>query len=1232
MLRPILSIVLSLLFCALHAQDGSEKLKGLLWEISGHGLGRPGYLYGTMHVPEKLAFNLSDSFFVALGHSDIVALETDHDQWQAFTEMLEGHENELFGQGVFDLSGIRHATQADLYHDLFSFPTPENALLGAILSAKPSMSNEFLYRSNQYRQDYEEDTYLDLFIFQAGRKLGKKVIGLETMEGSYEAYVRAQMPDDEEEEEEERYYPGRFGVVGIDEAYRDQNLSLLDSLNKMMRPGKNFQRWMQDERNLLMAQQIDSILQSGTVLFSAVGAAHLPGEMGLIKMLREKGYTLRPVQFSAQNSKSVKDSIDALRYSVQFSRQWAPDSTWSVEAPGKFYQTIEVQGLEQQLCADMGNGAYYAVYQIPSYGLWNGQNPDYITGRIDSLIYEKIPGKIQERKRLTHPFPGHDITTRTRRGDVMRYKIFVGPMNVFLFATGGNGDYALGKEGSQFLNSIRFSTPISGAAQQPFTVNPPQGGFIVRFPVAPFLNTTGDKKADRCLVAATEPADSAFYLLYRADFHDWQYIEEDSFELNIIGEKIAAEFTKQPPVIRQVAEKPFPVQDISFRSDRDSAFYFLRLVIDGPRYYLLGCRKWTDEAPLPFFESFTIAPFRYPEGWQELSDTTLMFRATAPVAAVEPAPPFVIKLRRIIEEGLLKSEKGKKMPEMKTGINTRFLKLAWQGEEIFLMTKGLQKGQTMVAIDSFQTYLEAQLTNDHQMVLREAQWELKDAQRLTGNFLLEDTNSTRAIRTRMVVTPGRIYTLAATVQSGLPESEFVTTLFSSFTPTDTTSGDLPFGRRNREYLQHFYATDSLVRENALGELLSEWQHFDSSDFPALRAAIEHPEFSKLRYNYRAALISALGDAQPTKALQYLQGFFDRYPDSVRYRQTVLRAMAHLKSRPAFEALVRRLNQEAVYLTPYGRDDIFHSLKNTLELTAKIFRKILPLFEQQSYRDQVLDLIELLVYKKLIRPKEYARLAPVLRQETAMLLSQVQLQAQSKGEDIRDSYSYEYGYINGIYRNKYGKIEQRLRILAPFARKDAGINQLFRQATRSPEKTIQVTAWCYLQQYGTPVPADTLRPFADNDFTRIHLYRQLAEAGQMAAYSTWFKDTIALVRSILVEGARDQIKEQDSIRFRSAHPAKRWNKPAVLYFFEIKKKKEEKWILASLLLLANAYMFGVSPADTDSKEGYVIRALLEPTVLPELSEAEKEEYIQKKIGEIRFANRERYRVTRNSAWE
>ena len=218
MLRTVLPLMIALIAFTATAQESNGKLKVLLWEVTGNGIAKKGYLYGTMHVPEKLAFNLSDSFFIALRNVDMVALETDHDRWQEFTEMLDGRESELFNLRYGGFGNRRGMEQPNLYHVQFEFEPPDKDLLGAMLSAKPRLTNEFLYRSNSYRQDYEEDTYLDLFIFQAGRKLGKTVIGLETLEGSFEALVRAQFPDDDEEEERRRYYPGVFCRQTMEEA------------------------------------------------------------------------------------------------------------------------------------------------------------------------------------------------------------------------------------------------------------------------------------------------------------------------------------------------------------------------------------------------------------------------------------------------------------------------------------------------------------------------------------------------------------------------------------------------------------------------------------------------------------------------------------------------------------------------------------------------------------------------------------------------------------------------------------------------------------------------------------------------------------------------------------------------------------------------------------------------------------------------------------------------------
>ncbi|MBX9448568.1 MAG: TraB/GumN family protein [Taibaiella sp.] len=69
----MVSLVFTFVFTPLWSQD-DKKYNALLWEISGNGLDHASYLYGTMHISKKLAFNLGDSFYDALRQADIVAL------------------------------------------------------------------------------------------------------------------------------------------------------------------------------------------------------------------------------------------------------------------------------------------------------------------------------------------------------------------------------------------------------------------------------------------------------------------------------------------------------------------------------------------------------------------------------------------------------------------------------------------------------------------------------------------------------------------------------------------------------------------------------------------------------------------------------------------------------------------------------------------------------------------------------------------------------------------------------------------------------------------------------------------------------------------------------------------------------------------------------------------------------------------------------------------------------
>src|SRR5689334_166071 len=87
MRKKCVLIIISALFLValdkLHAQKKSiKKYPSLFWEITGNGLKKPSYLFGTMHVSSKMVFHLSDSFYYAMKNVDAVALELNPDVWQ----------------------------------------------------------------------------------------------------------------------------------------------------------------------------------------------------------------------------------------------------------------------------------------------------------------------------------------------------------------------------------------------------------------------------------------------------------------------------------------------------------------------------------------------------------------------------------------------------------------------------------------------------------------------------------------------------------------------------------------------------------------------------------------------------------------------------------------------------------------------------------------------------------------------------------------------------------------------------------------------------------------------------------------------------------------------------------------------------------------------------------------------------------------------------------------------
>ena len=95
--KRFFSILVFVFGCAITTHAGGP-YKTLLWEITGNGMQKPSYLYGTMHVSNKVAFYLGSPFFKALSSVDKVALELDPEPW--FDKVLNSEMNKL-RQGRF---------------------------------------------------------------------------------------------------------------------------------------------------------------------------------------------------------------------------------------------------------------------------------------------------------------------------------------------------------------------------------------------------------------------------------------------------------------------------------------------------------------------------------------------------------------------------------------------------------------------------------------------------------------------------------------------------------------------------------------------------------------------------------------------------------------------------------------------------------------------------------------------------------------------------------------------------------------------------------------------------------------------------------------------------------------------------------------------------------------------------------------------------------------------------
>lgn len=1171
----LMTFLLLSFFVQSQRPSAPRKYPSILWEITGNGIRKPSYLIGTMHVSSKIAFNLPDSFYYAIRQAQVVALETNPETWQEDMNRYDlGEEGGSYGG-----ADINSMPDDYLSVSTLKFFNYDNRLARAMYS-NPSTINNLLYRSyGNMSADFEEDTYLDMYIYQAGKKWGKKVAGVEDYGESMRLMAEAYKDAARDKNRKERSYgdmDGEYSSEKLQEAYRKGDLDLLDSINMYNSFSPAFDEKFLYRRNEIQARSIDSIIKTGAVLFVGVGAAHLPGDRGVIEILRRAGYSLRPVKMGERASRE-KEMVDRIRVPVQFRTVTSPDGFFKVDIPGKFYTSGEESSLDQQQYADMANGSYYMVTRVMTNAwMWN-HSPATVLKKVDSLLYENIPGKILSKQTIQrNGYRGYDITNRTRRGDIQRYHIFVTPFEVLFFKMSGTGEYVKnGEEARRFFSSIRLKEYLNGSNGWK-NFSPPGGGFSVLLPHEPFTGNDGSWIFD-----AQDSASATQFRVIRTDIHNYGFAEEDSFDLGLMEESfMASEFMDTVLLHEHSTWQGYPALNGMYR-DKDSQLYRVRYIIRGPHYYTLVAHGKQEHAVMQrFLDSFSLTPFQYGVARTE-KDTSLYFSVNTPVFPREKK----IKLD-IPRFNLFRGDEEEEEPEdaqMEAGAyRSRVIANDTTGEKIYV--------SFFKASRYYYTRDSSRITRDSGMYYRgDSTWiikkyrkELLPGNRKSWDILVTDTGSSRAIWYKVFYRDGITYTLTSLVDTLSPPSAFLHHFYESFKPADTLSSVNPYLPKATVFFQDLASTDSLVRKKAIRQIRDI--SLDTADFPALKAAIEQLDWNMPGYlQTKKALIFKLGDMPVRASADYLKQLYYALGDTVELIYPVLESLlqhrnsyayTHFKTiitdePPVLEFSYDYLyNNEFSYYSSLNNENykpdngrFLDELSDSLSLTKTILPALLPLLTLEDYKTPVMELLQEMADSNRLQPADYAAYFNQFLLEARLELKK-QLIAEKKMAIRKAEESKKESADNKTGEEDEGNEELGLytALLMPFWDEKPAVPSLISQLLSSGDKKLKYELFLLLLRKNRPCPDSLFRYFAGQDEYRFRLYADLKELGKEDRFPSMYNNHLDLGRSALLSGKR--YNRPDSLVYADRLPAEYKGHKGYFYFFRYKNRKDDLgWKLA-----------------------------------------------------------------------
>lgn len=288
MKRILTILALSLLCLTSNAQ--------LLWKISGNGIKKPSYILGSHHgcpssycdsIPGLMkAFDKVDNVIGEINLLEFAQMTPERMQKMQTMMMMPSDTS------LLSLFSEEETVKVNAWLNKEMGASLENLSMMKPMTIIVTVQNKMLM---EMMPELATMTQIDKYMQTLGKYEGKAVGELETAD-----YQLTLLYGYSLEEQADALLEiidkgnSRELLIELTETYKSQDLDKLWELFKESMTNYEYDATIK-VRNLNWEKQMKELLPKQTTIF-VVGAGHLPGEYGMINLLREAGYKVTPVK------------------------------------------------------------------------------------------------------------------------------------------------------------------------------------------------------------------------------------------------------------------------------------------------------------------------------------------------------------------------------------------------------------------------------------------------------------------------------------------------------------------------------------------------------------------------------------------------------------------------------------------------------------------------------------------------------------------------------------------------------------------------------------------------------------------------------------------------------------------------------------------------------------------------------------------------------------------------